>query len=74
MTCSNLKRAWIGFKVAKREDNHDKMKYYTESIQKFQNQLGLTVSTFSDILKEETKNDLDDSTKLIEGDGAINEP
>lgn len=68
-----MQRTWIGFRVAKREGNHDKMKYNAESIQKYEKQLGLTDSTFSDILKEETENDLDDSTKLIKGDGAINE-
>jgi hypothetical protein len=52
-----LKRAWIGFKIAKQEGNHDKMKYYAEGIQKFQRQLGLTVYNFSDILKEEKEND-----------------
>jgi hypothetical protein len=66
-TYRSLKRAWIGFKIAKQEDNHNKMKYYAEGIQKFQRQLRLPVSNFSDIfLKEETKNDLD-STKLNEG-------
>jgi hypothetical protein len=52
-TYRSLKRAWIGFKIAKQEGNHDKMKYYAEGIQKFQRQLSLTVSNFSDILKEE---------------------
>lgn len=66
-----MKRAWIGFKIAKQEGNHDKMKYYAEGIQKFQRQLRLPVSGFSDILKEETKNDLDSQTKPNEGgDGA----
>ena len=62
----SLKRAWIGFKIAKQEGNQDKMKYYAEGIQKFQRQLRLSVSNFSDILKEETK-DNQDSTKPIEG-------
>jgi|GEM_PF-1835506 hypothetical protein len=35
-TYRSLKRAWIGFKVAKREGNRDKMKYYAEGIQKFE--------------------------------------
>jgi hypothetical protein len=65
-----LRRAWIGFKIAKQQGNHDKMKYYAEGIQKFQRQLRLTVSTLSDILKEQTENDLD-STKLIEDDAAV---
>ena len=67
----SMKRAWIGFKIAKQEDNHEKMKYYAEGIQKFQRQLRLPVSSFSDILKEESKNDLDSQTKPNEGgDGA----
>ena len=73
-TYSSLKRAWIGFKIAKQEGNHDKMKYYAEGIQKFQRQLRLPVSSFSDILKEETENDLNSQTKLNEGgDAAVNE-
>jgi phage-related minor tail protein len=58
---------------SKKEGNHDKMKYYAQGIQKFQRQLGLTISNFSDILKEETKSDLDIQTKLNEGgDAAVN--
>ena len=50
------------------------MKYYAEGIQKFQRQLRLPVSNFSDILKEETENDLDSQTKLNKGgDAAVNE-
>jgi hypothetical protein len=50
------------------------MKYYAEGIQKFQRQLRLPVSNFSDILKEEMENNLDSQTKLIEGSGtAVNE-
>jgi hypothetical protein len=64
-TYRSLKRAWIGFKIAKQEGNHDKMKYYAEGMQKFQRQLGLIVSSFSDIileyLKEETDNYLDNT-------------
>ena len=73
-TYRSLKRAWIGFKIAKKEGNHDKMKYYVEGIQKFQRQLCLPVYTFLDILKEETKNYLDSHTKLNKGeDAAVNE-
>ena len=73
-TYRSLKRAWIGFKIAKQEGNHDKMKYYAEGIQKFQRQLRLPVSNFSDILKEETENDPNIQTKLNEGgDAAANE-
>jgi hypothetical protein len=61
-TYRSLKRAWIGFKIAKEEDNHDKMKYYAEGIQKFERQLRLPVSDFSDILKENGS----DSTKQNE--------
>jgi hypothetical protein len=72
-TYCSLKRAWISFKIAKKEGNQHKMKYYAEGTQKFQRQLRLPVSNFSDILKEETKNDLD-SPKLNKGSGvSVNE-
>jgi hypothetical protein len=64
-----LKRAWIGFKIAKKDGNYDKMKYYVEGIQKFERQLRLPVSAFSDVLKE---NDLD-STKPKEESGNSNQ-
>jgi hypothetical protein len=54
-----MKQAWIGFKMAKRKGNHDKMKYYAEGIQKFERQLRLPVSNFLDVLNEETRNDPD---------------
>jgi hypothetical protein len=56
-TYRSLKKAWIGFKIAKKDGDHDKMKYYAEGIQKFERQLRLPVSNFPDILKEE--NNLD---------------
>jgi hypothetical protein len=69
-TYRSLKRAWIGFKIAKKDCNHDKMKYYAEGIQKFERQLHLPVSAFSDILKE---NDLDSTKQKEEGSAATNE-
>jgi hypothetical protein len=47
----SLKRAWIGFKIGKKEGNHDKMKYYAEGVQKFERQLRIPFSDFLDILK-----------------------
>jgi hypothetical protein len=58
-TYRSLKRSWIGFKIAKKDGDHDKMKYYAEGIQKFERQLRLPVSNFLDVLNEETRNDLD---------------
>jgi hypothetical protein len=49
----SLKRAWTGFKIAKKDGDHDKMRYYAEGIQKFERQLRLPVSNFSDVFKEE---------------------
>jgi hypothetical protein len=73
-TYRSLKRAWIGFKIAKKEANRDKMKYYAEGIQKFERRLRLPVSTFSDILKEETENGLDNqTTKQKEESGNSNQ-
>jgi hypothetical protein len=48
-TYRSLKRAWIGFKIAKKDGNHDKMKYYAEGIQKFERQLRLPVSNFPEL-------------------------
>jgi hypothetical protein len=68
-TYRSLKRAWIGFKMAKKDGDHDKMKYYTEGIQKFERQLRLPVSNFSDVLENDQ-----DSTKQKEESGtAIDE-
>lgn len=72
-TYRSLKRTWFGFKIAKKDGDHDKMKNYAEGIQKFERQLRLPVSTFSDILKEETKNDLDSTRLNREGSAATNE-
>jgi hypothetical protein len=67
----SLKRAWIGFKIAKREGDHDKMKYYAEGIQKFKRQLRLPVSNFSDVSKEE--NDLNSTKQKELGSTPTNE-
>jgi hypothetical protein len=49
-TYRGLKKAWIGFRIAKQEGDINKMKYYVEGIQKFEKQLNRPVSSFSDIL------------------------
>jgi hypothetical protein len=61
-TYRSLKRAWIGFKIAKKEGDQDKMKYYAEGVQKFEIQLRLPVSDFSDILKQDARNDIGSQT------------
>jgi hypothetical protein len=58
-TYRSLKRAWTGFKIAKKDGDHNKMKYYAEVIQKFERQLRLPVSNLLDVLNEETRNDPD---------------
>jgi hypothetical protein len=68
-TYRSLKRAWIGFKIAKKDGDHDKLKYYAEGIQKFERQLRLPVSDFSDILKGDTKNDISGQTTKQKEDG-----
>lgn len=69
-TYRSLKRAWIGFKIAKKDGDHDKMKYYAEGIQKFERQLRLPVSAFSDVLENSIDSQL---TKQKEGSTATNE-
>ena len=70
-TYRSLKRAWIGFKIAKKDGDHDKMKYYVEGIQKFERQLRLPVSNFSDVFKEE--NDQDETKQNKEESATTNE-
>ena len=67
----SLKRAWIGFKIAKKDGDHDKLRYYAEGIQKFERQLRLPVSNFSDVFKEE--NDPDSTRQNKESSTAANE-
>ena len=49
-----------------KKDDHDKMKYYAEGIQKFERQLRLPVSEFTNIFKE-ARNGPDSQTKQREG-------
>jgi hypothetical protein len=69
-TYHGLKREWFGFKIAKKDGDLDKMKYYAEGIQKFEKQLRLPVPNFLDILEI----DLDSqTTKYKEGSTATYE-
>jgi hypothetical protein len=72
-TYRSLKRAWIGFKIAKKDGDHDKMKYYAEGIQKFERQLRLPVSNFSDVFKEENDPDSQTTKQKEENSTANNE-
>ena len=73
-TYSSLKRAWIGFKIAKKDGDHDKLKYYAEGIQKFERQLHFPVSDFSDILKGDARNGIGGQTiKQKEDSGTAND-
>jgi hypothetical protein len=72
-TYRGLKRAWIGFKIANKDGDHDKMKYYAEGIQKFERRLHLPVSDFSDILKGDARNGIGgQTTKQKEDSGTAN--
>ena len=62
---------WI--QNSKKDGDHDKMKYYAKGIQKFERELRLPVSNYSDILKEETENDLESTKQNEEGGAETNE-
>ena len=64
-TYRSLKELGLGFKITKKVGDHDKMKYYAEEIQKFERQLRLPVSDFTDIF-EEAMNGPDSQTKQKE--------
>ena len=48
-TYLGLKKAWIGYKIAKAKGDHEKMIYYAKGIQKFQKQLNAPLHSFSDL-------------------------
>jgi len=48
-TLGALSQAWKGYIVAKNNYEYDKIEYYVSIIQKLQNELGLTVTSFPDI-------------------------
>jgi hypothetical protein len=56
-TYRGLKKAWIGYKIAKGEDDYHKMLYYAEGIKKFQRELNLPVSSFPDLNMTESAED-----------------
>lgn len=44
-----LRRAWVGYVIAKSQDDLEKMKKYAIVIRKFQRRLNITISDFLDI-------------------------
>lgn len=56
-TYLGLRKAWIGYKIAKAKGDRDKMIYYAEGIHKFQRQLNAALSDFSELYSrtEETR-------------------
>ena len=69
-TWKGLRKAWLGYTIAKNKEEDDRMKYYAEVIQKLRNELDLPHANFSylnineDIKKEKSnksKNSLDNS-------------
>jgi hypothetical protein len=64
-----LHRAWVGFVVAKSQDDYEKMRKYAIVIRKFQRWLNIAISDFPDIgvygFEEDFENkDEDDDSKL----------
>lgn len=64
-----LHRAWVGFVVAKSQDDLEKMKKYAIVIRKFQRRLNIAISDFKDIgvygFEEDFENkEEDDESKL----------
>jgi hypothetical protein len=47
----SLKRAWIGFIIAYRESNQEKLNYYAAEINKLQGRIGYELFRFADNLK-----------------------
>ena len=66
-----LQRAWVGYVIAKSQDDYEKMRKYAIVIRKFQRRLNIAISDFLDIGvfgfedREDFENrDEDDDSKL----------
>jgi hypothetical protein len=64
-----LHRAWVGYVIAKSQDDYEKMRKYAIVIRKFQRRLNITISDFLDIgvygFEEDFENkEEDDDSKL----------
>jgi hypothetical protein len=69
-----LHRAWVGYVIAKSQDDYEKMRKYAIVIRKFQRRLNIAISDFLDIgiygFEEDFENkEEDDDSKL-----AVDEP
>jgi hypothetical protein len=73
-----LHRAWVGYVIAKSQDDYEKMRKYAIVIRKFQRRLNIAISDFPDIgiygLEEDFENKKeDDDSKLAVYDPWIQE-
>jgi hypothetical protein len=64
-----LRRAWVGYVIAKSQDDYEKMRKYAIVIRKFQRRLNIAISDFLDIgiygFEEDFENkEEDDDSKL----------
>jgi hypothetical protein len=64
-----LNRAWVGYVIAKSQDDYEKMRKYAIVIRKFQRRLNIAISDFLDIgvygFEEDFENkEADDDSKL----------
>jgi hypothetical protein len=64
-----LHRAWVGYVIAKSQDDYEKMRKYAIAIRKFQRRLNIAISDFPDIgiygFEEDFENkEEDDDSKL----------
>jgi hypothetical protein len=64
-----LRRAWVGFVIAKSQDDYERMRKYAIVIRKFQRRLNIAISDFLDIgiygFEEDFENkEEDDDSKL----------
>src|SRR5215208_1625270 len=66
-----LRRAWVGFVIAKSQDDYEKMRKYAVVIRKFQKRLNIAISDFPEIGVygfekdfENREEDDDDDSKL----------
>jgi hypothetical protein len=68
-TWKGLKKAWLGYTIAKNKEEDDRMVYYAELSQKLRNELGLPQGNFSNIdMDEAIQNEISNRKKNSEND------
>ena len=69
-----LRRAWVGYVIAKSQDDYEKMRKYAIVIRKFQRRLNIAISDFLDIGVYGFEQDFENKEEDDDSKPAVNDP